>query len=1249
MRLVVDLQACQTRGSRHRGIGRYSMSLLKAMLRLAHEHDVHVVLNGAFSESIADIRRELGDLVARDRLHVWRGLEGVAAAIPGHGWSLRAAEVLRDEFIAALQPDMVHVTSLFEGLGDDAISSVVADARIDSAVTLYDLIPLIHRDTYLVDPGVRDWYLGKLSSLQRAKLLLAISESSRREAIEHLGIDGSRVVNISAAADPMFRKIAVADDFERSLRAKFGIHRPFVMYTGGIDHRKNIEGLIRAYALLPDEVRCNHQLAIVCHARSEDKARLAQLATRCGLGPAELALTGFVSDDELVALYNLCKLFVFPSWHEGFGLPALEAMCCGAPVIAADSSSLREVIGWQDALFDPRDDRAMLASIARALVDRPYRDALSAHGLRQASRFTWDESARRAIEAMQAVAHTRQDSRRPVRKPAAAKLRMAYVSPIPPQRSGIASYANELLPALATHYQIEVVNDLATTTGLAEWQGMPVRTIEWFSANATCYDRVLYQFGNSPFHGHMFELLRRIPGVVVLHDFFLAHIVRHIDFSGEAPGAWWRALYEAHGYPAVAERAGGMDGEELVGKYPCSWQVFADADGVIVHSQYSRLLADEWYGRPIGDSVRVVPQMRGTAAVADRSEARQRHGIPQDTFVVITFGIVTAAKLAHRLLDVWRDDGWADDPGCILVLAGDVPDPGYSALLDAQMPREAGARRRVIRTGYLDESHYGDLMLAADVAVQLREGTRGETSRAVLDCLANGLATIVNAHGPMAELPAGVVLMLPDAFANGDLGHALRDLRNNQVRRENLARAGRAHVQRDLAPGRIAEAYRDAIEHLVGSSPRREISRLAHEVGVATQGLRPTDRQLADAARSIASDFAVSRCQRQLLVDVSELAVVDARSGIQRVVRGVLSGLLAMAPAGLRVEPVYADGSGAYRYARKFTAGFLGIPESLGHDLEIEAGPGDVFLGLDLVAHRVPDMLGYFHCLRSRGVSIEFVVYDLVPALHPQWFPDELAENMLRWYRAITDLADRVIAISRSVAVEYRRWTEQNGLVAQCPEISFFHLGADIHVGRSDVRIDAGACGRIESIHGPIVLMVGTVEPRKGHAEALDAFERLWASGVNADLVIVGKRGWRMQSFVERLEHHEASSRRLHWFEGASEEVLEMLYRRATLLLSASFAEGFGLPLIEAARRAVPLLVRDIPVFREVAGSGATYFSANAGREELAESIARALQAAGSGSLPDPQSIEVISWVDSVQQLLDAIHGRRDLYGNAAQ
>ena len=238
---------------------------------------------------------------------------------------------------------------------------------------------------------------------------------------------------------------------EQELRNRYGLSRAFVMYTGGIDFRKNIEKLIDAYAQLPNQLRATHQLAIVCSVQENEKQQLLQHATKVGLGFDELILTGFVPDDDLIALYNLCHLFVFPSLYEGFGLPALEAMTCGAAVIGSNTSSIPEVIGCQDALFDPSGPLAIAETIARVLSNPDLRQELRRHGEQQARQFSWHKTARRALSAFENIEEQNRAASRSSVPVVGDRPRLAFVSPLPPLRSGVAVYiASSCLSLRAT-------------------------------------------------------------------------------------------------------------------------------------------------------------------------------------------------------------------------------------------------------------------------------------------------------------------------------------------------------------------------------------------------------------------------------------------------------------------------------------------------------------------------------------------------------------------------------------------------------------------------------------------------------------------------------------------------------------------------------------------------------------------------------------------------------------------------------
>lgn len=1230
MRIVIDLQGAQA-ANRERGIGRYSLQFARAVARHAGDHEVFIALNANFSESIEFIRAAFNGIVLQERIVVWESPRSISGLDLSSEMRRKTAERTREAFLASLDADWIVIASLFEGFSDDVASSVGVQVPLPTAVVLYDLIPFIHADRYLKDnPIFERWYLEKLEHLRRANLLLSISESAGREAIEHLDFQPGAVVPIGTDCEARFGSMALSDSQKAQLRSMYCIQRSFVLYTGGIDHRKNIEGLIRAYSLLPISLRETHQLVVVCAVQTPDRERLLRLSREAGLADGELVFTGFVSDDDLLALYNACKLFVFPSWHEGFGLPALEAMRCGKAVLAANTSSLPEVVGLEDALFDPFDSGAMAALIERVLIDDAFRHDLERHGLAQSKRFSWDETALRTWSALETTA-------RPVRATPELELghrrpKLAYVSPLPPEKSGIADYSAELLPELAKWYQVEMVAPQPEAIDSHIRALHPIRSVDEFRARAGSYDRVLYHFGNSHFHEHMFALLAEIPGTVVLHDFFLSGIQAHRDVHGIAEHVWAQALMEGHGYPAVCERFTAADPADVVWRYPANLPVLQDALGVIVHSEFSRTLARHWYGDNAAAEWAVIPLLRTPAAKGTRTAARQALGLQPTDLLVCSFGLLGPHKLNHRLLDAWLASPLAADPHAHLVFVGENHGGDYGQNLTRRM-RESGLSDRIRITGWADTEAFRQHLAAADVGVQLRSLSRGETSAAVLDCMNHGLATIVNANGSMGDLDSTSVWMLPDEFTDDALAEALTTLARQPDRRNALSEQAQATVRKNHAPDRCAQQYAQAIE---GFYQHAQAGLPGLLKGMAEH---PLPKQAwPQLATSLARNFPPPLRHRQLLVDVSELVHRDAKSGIQRVVRAILREWLEYPPHGFQVEPVYATAQHpGYRYARRWTSRFLNIPDHWAEDLPVEAWAGDIFLGLDLQPHIAPVQQSFLQPWRNRGVQVWFVVYDLLPVLLPQVFSAGAQEIHQRWLKAISSF-DGVVCISQAVASEMRHWAESFGPKRERPlTISHFHLGADVGQSMPTTGIPSGARQQLSQLAAcPSFLMVGTVEPRKGHAQTLAAFENLWAQGITANLVIVGKQGWMVDTLSKQLRNHPHFNQRLFWLEGISDEYLENVYAACTCLIAASQGEGFGLPLIEAAQQKLPILARDISVFREVAGEHAFYFN-GATPEALAAAIHQWLDLHASDQHPRSDGLPFLTWKQSAKQLLDVL------------
>jgi len=412
VRLLIDLQGAQT-DTRFHGIGRYSVDFSLALAQVASsDHEVWLLVNTAYADSARELRAMFAPWVPPERVLNFVPPGPLEADVFDDRPMRTAAELIWAHLLRSVEPDCVVVTSLIYSLGSDVVTCMSArdaapDVESRTAMIVYDLIPWLRPETYLADPITQRFYMDKLDGMRAAGLLLAISESSRQEALDYLGADPARVVAISSAAGDQFSPAPPDDslaEMRHDPRSTLGITRPFIMYSpSGIDPRKNNEGLIEAFAKLPPELRDPHQLVITSRFTPSDHERLRIAARRAGLRPDDLVLTGYVSDADLIALYRTTELFVYPSIHEGFGLPVLEAMSCGAPVIGSNQTSVPEIIARADALFDPTSVAAITEAMAHALADDAFRDSLREHGRRQAAQFSWDSTAGRALGAITTV------------------------------------------------------------------------------------------------------------------------------------------------------------------------------------------------------------------------------------------------------------------------------------------------------------------------------------------------------------------------------------------------------------------------------------------------------------------------------------------------------------------------------------------------------------------------------------------------------------------------------------------------------------------------------------------------------------------------------------------------------------------------------------------------------------------------------------------------------------------------------
>jgi glycosyltransferase involved in cell wall biosynthesis len=793
---------------------------------LKGDNEIVIVLSDAFPETLVPLRLRFEPLVGIGNVRVWIVPTPVRGEDSENAIRRSMAELVYEAFLASLEPDMIFVSSLFEGYGDNAVTSIGRlKLGVPIAVTLYDLIPLHDPERHLAPkPSWEQFYREKLSALSRADLLLAISDFSASDALTNLNNTNMQIVSISGACSDFFKPSKMPLEALAVLKGRLAIDHRYIITSGTVEPHKNLPALLKAYARLPKALQAEYKIVLVGHANDNQKTAYKEMCKDAGVPAGSFVVTGYVNDENLVALYTAADLMVFPSMDEGFGLPALEAMSCGTPTIGSSASSVPEVIGLSEAQFDPRDIGAMAELIRRGLEDESFRARLKVNAEQRAGAFSWEKTAQKALTAM-------------------------------------------------------------------------------------------------------------------------------------------------------------LD--------------------------------------------------------------------------------LVAAKKAQP------------------------------------------AKRR-------------------------------PPLEACLDALAASAVTG------------------PERFA---------------------------------------------------------------------------------LCRALAFDFPEPTRRAHLFVDVSELRHGDARTGCQRVTRSVLRAWLEEPLEGFEIMPVYATTEKqGYFYAHDFLAG-LTEQTSRGPDKPIDYAEGDVFFGLDLQTHVVSAQKSYLQQMRRRGVLTRFLVYDLLPVQMPKFFPEGTETSFEPWLETIS-VSDGIVAISKVSADAFRTWQVDRGIVVEgLFSYDYVHLGADIESSLPTRGLPSGAEAVLSKIEGhPSFLSVGTVEPRKGYSQTLDAFELLWARGVNVNLVLVGKEGWKVDSLVQRLRNHPESGNKLFWLDGISDEYLGRIYAATTCLLAASEGEGFGLPLIEAAQAGLPILARDIEVFREVAGANATYFEAQTS-DQLATAIERWLASFQEGKAVSSEGLHWLTWEKCAAEL----------------
>ncbi len=395
-------------------------------------------------------------------------------------------------------------------------------------------------------------------------------------------------------------------------------------------------------------------------------------------------------------------------------------------------------------------------------------------------------------------------------------MHLGWVSPLPPLRSGIADYSAELAPALASLLPL-------TLFAPSPWESsffpsLAIYPLEALPEQAAHLDGFLYHMGNNPYHADIYRLALRFPGIVVLHDYILHHLVARCTLeAGDTAGYLYHLAYARGraGLSLAVRRSNGIFDEREQFLEPLNDLLLERSLGAIVHSRW----AAEQIRRDHPDlPVAVVPHYLSPHPLPDREEARCRLGLSPDEVMVASFGFIAPEKRVDLLL--WAYARLREEfPRVRCFLVGEpAPSLDLTGLLFRLGLEE------VVVTGYVDMARFYDLIAACDIAVSLRYPSAGETSGALIRLLGNGKAVVLSNMRQFAEWPDDVCLKVdPGPSAGPMLLYYLRRLAADEGLRRRLGENARRYVAEQCALARSAQGYLDFIAGLIGpgSFPHR--------------------------------------------------------------------------------------------------------------------------------------------------------------------------------------------------------------------------------------------------------------------------------------------------------------------------------------------------------------------------------------------------------------------------------------------
>lgn len=963
MRIVIDLQACQN-GSRYRGIGRYALNFVKAMLSAGSTHEFFIVLTDCFPSSIDFLRKELKNLISQDAILICSVLEGTSSTNPNNAWRNRASEILRSAFIAQLKPDMVIISSLFEGFGDNTVISIDTAPYL-TAVILYDLIPLEDPDRYIPFQNDRDAYFLRLKDTKRADLLIAISSFVAEEAKRYIAADPQKLIVAHGDFDHKLTNLVKKKIDHNALMRSMGISRPFVFNTSPFEYRKNLEGLISAFSAMPKEVRERYQLVIAGKMDEYDRNCLRELASVNGLPVDALVMPGYVSDENLAFLYVNCALFAFPSWSEGFGIPPLEAMGLGAPVIASKTTSLPEIIGDAGILVDPKDIKKFSTEMAAILTDLTLQQKLRSLGPLQAKKFSWERSAHITLKAFEKI-YFDHKTQYPTKTIALNRPIIAFVCLQVSMHSHVAGRLSDLIAILSTQSDVTLIcpNDLP----IDPWISAQVecRDINWLSWNASRFDQIIYA-GDDSSLPDLIPIMESYSGIYIYIRSLKIETPNPIGID-DLPSSIYRYIIANNGLGGLIKITNN----------------FLDKNDDI------RLNGENFYLSGIltfveGDKNLPLLPITGNGKAAEEYLKLIKISNQKPLIVVVVSQSNTARSImsAYYSLMVQKK---IDAYMAIHVLEEEFKDEESIVKIKKNICQIFGSLN----------SYYRGILSATDLLVIGSDLPKNLSDRFINDAKNLRKKTIL-----MANIEDNLILRIEEIF-----------LAINKNKKK-------LPMSIKLAPQKSAKIWVNLIMAAIEKRMRVMPSQIAYvgkNLPRSVRGVQPSSRDIGLLSIALNKNTTIERKPR-IYIDITAYAGSEAVRSFDPIIKKYFFAL--MTQGGKDVYPIFNTGD-HFAIANQFVSNLINIKSNYLSDEILIIRPGDKIVGLDFLHSISKNSTGALKDAQRRGASILYCA--LGDAIYSKGLYAKIANLILSWAKeSVSNLSFQI-----EVAARNRKYKNDN-------------------------------------------------------------------------------------------------------------------------------------------------------------------------------------------------------------------------------